>query len=282
MMIETPVFFGDDAALFGVYHEPEQPSATPFIFCHPFAEEKLWAHRVFVSFARILARAGHPVMRFDYRGNGDSTGDFCNSSLTTVCDDVRNAIADVQRRTGAERINLLGLRFGATVAALVAEERPNVDRLVLWAPIVDGNAYMQELLRINVTTQMAAFKEIREDRDALVAVMQQGRTVNIDGYDLAYPMYSQVSAVTLADAKTFPRPCLVAHVDRQPDRPAPGPARLAGTYGAGTFVTAQEEPFWKEIPRFYQDAPNLFDVTLAWLAANTPQPATASVTTDSA
>jgi len=32
------------------------------------------------------------------------------------------------------------------------------------------------------------------------------------------------------------------------------------------LVQAQEEPFWKEIDRFYDTAPNLFAVTLDWMA----------------
>jgi len=31
------------------------------------------------------------------------------------------------------------------------------------------------------------------------------------------------------------------------------------------LVQAQEEPFWKEIERFYDTAPNLFTATLDWM-----------------
>ncbi len=266
-MIETPFFFPNgDYALFGFLHEPEQPSAAAFVFCHPFGEEKLWTHRVFVSFARQLAAQGHTVLRFDYMGNGDSQGDFRDSSLRSAVADVRCAVAEVRRRASIRRVNLLGLRFGATVAGLAAEEESDIDRLVLWSPVVDGGRYMQELLRINLTTQMAVHKEIREDREALVAAMQQGRAVNVDGYEMTYPLYEQVSAVKLAAApKRYGGPCLVAHVDRQPGRPVPELQQLVATYGQGTLAFAQEEPFWKEIPRFYQQAPNLFAVTSEWL-----------------
>ena len=69
-MKETPTFIPHlEDRLFGMLHEPEgRTSRTPFVFCHPFAEEKLWTQRVYVSFARRLAREGHPVLRFDYRG----------------------------------------------------------------------------------------------------------------------------------------------------------------------------------------------------------------------
>jgi uncharacterized protein len=269
-MTETPLFFtSGDRSLFGVFHEPSRDAAlTPFVFCHAFGEEKLWTHRVFVSFARRLAAEGHAVLRFDYMGNGDSGGHFSESSLGTTRADVRCAIDEVRRRTGAAQVNLLGLRFGATVASLVAEEAPGIEHLVLWAPIVDGGRYMQDLLRINLTTQMAVHKEIRQDREALVAIMREGRTVNVDGYDMSLPMYDEVSAVKLdADPKRHAGKCLVVQIDRQPGRPAADLAKLAAGYQLGSVTFAQEEPFWKEIQRFYDSAPNLFSVTLDWLHA---------------
>ena len=114
----------------------------------------------------------------------------------------RRPIEWIRRETGARQVNLLGLRLGATIASLVAEEITDVHQLVLWSPIIDGARYMQELLRINLTTQMAIYKEVLRDREALVDAMRQGETVNVDGYEMALPMYSEVSAVKLA---AFPK-----------------------------------------------------------------------------
>lgn len=269
-MTETPFYFPNAGySLFGVLHEPARATHLPaFVFCHPFGEEKLWAHRVFVSFARQLASGGHPVLRFDYMGSGDSDGSFSQSSMTTALSDVRRAMDEVRRRTKVERVNLLGLRLGASIASLVAEATADIDRLVLWAPIVDGSRYLQELLRINLTTQMAVHREIRQDREALVAGMQAGQTVNVDGYDMALQWFSDVSAIKLsADPKRHEGPCLVTQIDRQPGRPSAELGALAACYGRATLSFAQEEPFWKEIARFYDTAPSLFATTSEWLNA---------------
>jgi uncharacterized protein len=270
-MDEVPLFFqgAGDYALFGVLHKPAQPdpSRPVFVFCHPLAEEKLWAHRVFVAYARQLAAAGYAVLRFDLMGNGDSQGRFSDLSLTTACEDIRIAMNEARRLSGASEVSLIGLRFGATLASLVADTTPGIRHLVLWAPILDGDRYLQDLLRINVMTQMATYKVVRQERPELVAEMQQGGTVNVDGYEMGWPLYSTVSPLALGRTPcTFAGPCLIVQIDKQP-RPAPDLQRLAAAYPTAALVFAQEEPFWKEIARFYQDAPNLFAVTTEWLAA---------------
>jgi exosortase A-associated hydrolase 2 len=272
-MQETPFFFpSGEHSLFGVLHQPVAKSGrSAFVFCHPFGEEKLWAHRVFVAFARALAADGHPVLRFDYMGNGDSGGTFSQSSLRTAMADVHAAIDEMRRRTGPRPLSLLGVRLGGTVASLVAEELTGLDRLILWAPIVDGARYMQELLRINLTTQLAVYKEVRRDREALVADMRAGETVNVDGYEMALPMYDQVTAVNLAaDSKRCQAPCLVVQIERQPGRLAPELEQLVSRYRTGRLVFAQEDPFWKEIARFYDQAAALFAETRGWLDDTQP------------
>ena len=260
---------GATVRLYGILHEPSgPPSGRTFVFVHPLTEEKLWTHRVFVSFARQLAARGHAVLRFDARGNGDSDGEFSEASVETLCTDVMAAIDEVRRRTSSARVTLLGLRAGATVASLVAERLPGVvERLVLWAPVVDGGRYMQDLLRMNLTAQMAAYKEIRYDREALVEQMRAGQSVNVEGYEMTLPMHEEFSAIKLgAEAKQFAGPCLVVQVERKA-RPDADLQKLVEAYGGrATYVSAEEEPFWKEIARFYEQAPNLFARTLEWLA----------------
>jgi uncharacterized protein len=268
---ETP-FFLDNAGvqLYAVAHDPAgAASGEVFVFCHPLAEEKLWTHRVFVGYARQLAAAGVAVLRVDLRGNGDSDGDFSQASVGTAVADIRAAIDHARSRWAAARVHLLGLRFGATLAAVVAEQSDDVDRLVLWSPITDGERYVQELLRTNLATQTAVYREVRYDRTELVEQMRNGATVNVDGYAMAYPMYEESARLKLATGhKVHAGRCLIVQIDRQPGRPAPDLQQLASTYADATLTFAQEEPFWKEIQKSYlRAAPNLFAVTTEWLAS---------------
>jgi exosortase A-associated hydrolase 2 len=269
--VETPLFFpGPHSQLFGILHDAAAaPARVPLVFCHPFAEEKLWAHRVFVTFARELARLGHPVLRFDYMGNGDSDGSFSASSVDTAVADIDAAVAWTKQRTGAARVGLLGLRLGATFASRVADARSDIGPLVMWAPIADAGRYVQEQLRINLTTQLAVFKQIRADRDALVASLRRGETVSLDGYEMGLPMYEQLSALRIADQPhAFAGRCLIVQVERSDTAPLSKELDLLrARYADATLAMAQEDPFWKEIDRFYHRADNLFAATLPWLGA---------------
>lgn len=268
-VVEKPFFFHNgQCRLLGLVHEPAGvPSGEAWLFCHPFIEEKLWAHRVYVSFARILAARGAWVLRFDMMGNGDSEGRFSDVSVDTMLADIDCAISCLGQLSRVEgTINLLGLRLGATLAALTAERRAKVGKLVLWDPVVDGAKYMQELLRINLTTQSAVYKEIRYNRETLVRMMREGSTVNIDGYELAYPCYEQVSAINLKEGpKRFAGRCLIVQIGKEGQPIQPDLKALQETYQAATLRTAVEEPFWKEIKRWYRTAPSLFDATLRWM-----------------
>jgi exosortase A-associated hydrolase 2 len=258
----------DGGSLYTVLTQPAGARRDPvFVLCHPFGEEKLWAHRVLVMFARTLASRGYATLRVDYRGNGDSSGEFRDCSLQTILADVACAVEAAKTLTQAAAVGLVGLRFGALVATLAAEARTDVTHLALWAPVVDGGRYLQEILRANLAAQIAAHREVRQDRAALVAELAQGRSVDVDGYALSPAMYDQVSAVTLdAGPRPFGGACLAVQLNPQPGAaPMADLQRFAAGFTRGELQLAQEDPFWKEVDRFYEGAPNLFGVTLDWL-----------------
>lgn len=267
--VETPFFFdGPSARLFGVLHEPAGDAhGVPFVFCHAFGEEKLWSHRVMVTAARAMTAAGHPVLRFDCMGYGDSGGEFEAVTLMSCRADIASAMDELKRRTGADRTALLGLRLGATLAMEVSERRQDVDRVVCWAPILDGAAYLQDLLRINVTTQLAVYREVREDRDTLIRALESGESVNVDGYDIGPALARELRALSMAASPAaLAVPILLVQVDRNPAaKPGADLGRVQERCRDVSLSVVREEPFWKEINRFYNEAPNLLDTTMRWL-----------------
>ena len=267
--METPFYFKNKTyELFGIFHEPDMISKeNGFVFVHPFAEEKLWAHRVLVTFARELSKRGYPVLRFDFMGHGDSEGNFEDSTIQTRLSDIRCAIQTIREKAPSIKgICILGLRFGATLAALASEQEKDIVKLILWDPIIDCAKYMQEMLRINLTTQTAVYKEIRHNRDQLVQMMKNGSTVNIDGYEVSQDLFEQASSINLLHNKlNFSGGCLIVKINRKERQINKDFGALLSQYAKAEYLLSIEEPFWKEIKKFYSRAENLFDGTLKWL-----------------
>lgn len=93
------------------------------------------SHRQFVLTGRALATAGHPVLLFDARGMGDSTGDL--RSFENQSEDIAAAVDALQRACPeARRLVLLGLCDGASAALLFLHENRHVriDGLCLLNP----------------------------------------------------------------------------------------------------------------------------------------------------
>lgn len=277
-MAETPFFFArEDARLFGLLHSPEGPAKPlAFVMSHPFGEEKLWSHRVFVSFARTLAQRGHAVLRFDYTGAGDSSGMTAQTSLASHRADLQAAIATLEQRIPTvQRIGLIGLRLGASFAALLAEAaeshtspRLRGAPLVLWDPILDGDAYFQELLRSNLSTQLAVYGKVVDNREVLTARIRAGGTVNVDGYEIGRDLLDSCGASTLltTETKRHNGPALVVQIAAMPAQKERADLKaLAASYPRGTLVRATEQPFWREIKPFYGRAAQLQELTLRWL-----------------
>lgn len=139
-------FFRDEPLrLYACVHMPASAAdAEAVLICQPTGHEYERCHKAMRQLAVQLARAGHPVMRFDYSGSGDSAGDCDKVSLAQWRADIGDAIDECRRVTGRQRVSVIGLRLGATLAAQVVAGRDDVDRLILYAPVTDGQALLAE------------------------------------------------------------------------------------------------------------------------------------------
>jgi pimeloyl-ACP methyl ester carboxylesterase len=142
----TGFFFGASARqLFGYHHAARGRTRGGAVICPPIGREYMLSHGTLRHLARLLANAGHDVLRFDYAGTGDSAGDFETMSQPDWIADIGMAISELKDLAQLERVSLIGVRYGATLAALAAHGRGDVKCLVLWDPVLDGDAYLREL-----------------------------------------------------------------------------------------------------------------------------------------
>ena len=102
---------------------------------------RVGSHRQFVRLARHLATLGHPVLRFDVRGMGDSSGALRH--FEHIGDDIAAAIDELlTRQPQVRRVVLWGLCDGAAAALLYLDGRsdPRVQALCLLNPWVRSEA----------------------------------------------------------------------------------------------------------------------------------------------
>lgn len=267
---EEPFFFGEgDERIFAFAHVPTTPARATIVMCHAFAEEKLWSHRVYVTFAREMAQAGFNVLRFDMRGEGDSALNFEQTSMETrIADTLRAVDVARERFSSTLRVVLLGHRLGGTIAA-VAQSRAQgrVDGVVVWDPILDGEDYFGQLLRSNLTTQMATQGKVTRTRDALIKAILEGEAVVVDGYGLTAAMYREMSALQWAKAPELLNvPALVLEVPKG-EQTAPSAPLAAMSSGRPQLqlALAAEPPFWRETRQFHRRAASFTQATLEWL-----------------
>ena len=128
-------FLCRDCWLVGILDLPERPAARGVLIVTGGPQYRIGSHRQFVLLARHLAANGIPVLRFDYRGMGDSEGAM--RDFDSVHDDLAAAVREFFTALPAlKEIVLWGLCDGAAAAAFHAPRDRRITGLVLLNPWV--------------------------------------------------------------------------------------------------------------------------------------------------
>lgn len=134
--LERSVVVGDLDAL---YHRGRREPPCAIASPHPALGGSMVAP-VVAELAWALTRAGHPTMRFDYRGVGASRGVSRHAPGSLEIGDVEDEVEDLYKisdhllaTTGMPAVCAVGYSFGAKVA-LEAAGDPRVAQIVLVAP----------------------------------------------------------------------------------------------------------------------------------------------------
>lgn len=145
----NPILFGaSHRRLLGMFHaaESKSPRDASVLLCAPFGHEALRTHRFYRLLAVRLARQGFDVLRFDCYGTGDSPGSDEEGDLLGWRSDIREAHAELVRRSNAGRVVWFAARLAGSLAiqaSALLEHRPK--KMVLWEPVLDGAPYLQTL-----------------------------------------------------------------------------------------------------------------------------------------
>ena len=273
---EEAFFFDPPAGrLFGTLHRPaERPRrGAGWLLLSPFGTERTYSHRMMFEFARALAREGFDVLRFDYRGRGESAG---LAEEFTVEDHVEDAVAaadELERRAGVPCRGMLGLRLGATVAALAAGATRRDPLLVMWEPVADGARYCGELLRTAMANELVDTGGTPRTRAEMEAALSRKETVVVDGHPLTRAMFGSLATVHLPDgSRPTVAPVLIMQIDARRARPPREPLRrLRDAYareGAADLDIVRAPPAWLRVKEYDWRPAELFGGTLDWIRAH--------------
>ena len=231
------------------------------LYVHPFAEEHNKSRRMAANQARAWAEDGFLVAMPDLFGCGDSEGDFGDADWAGWLDDVRHCADWLQRRHAGPLI-LWGLRGGCLLIgeACAVEPRLRPAATVFWQPVVNGELFLMQFLRLRMASGMLAGE--RENTRALRARLEAGESLEVAGYRLAPALASG-----LAVARLQPPVSGVVHwfeLAASPDATLPPASRNCMAEWQARAVDVRSaictgEPFWatQEI----REAPALIEQT---------------------
>lgn len=135
---ESIILENNGQKIFGILHIPKiQQTLTPAVLiCHGLAGHKTGRYRLYVELAQELSKAGIAAFRFDFRGSGDSEGDFSEITVNSQISDAIKALEFLgnYRNIDSSSIGIFGRSFGGAIAIMAANRHGGVKSIALWAP----------------------------------------------------------------------------------------------------------------------------------------------------
>ena len=212
-----PLYFPSRGrGLFGWLHRPIRPvtSGMGLVICKPFGNEALCSHRSVRVLAETVAELGIPALRFDYAGTGDSADlEQSADQIDAWVADIVAAIGELQRRTGVERVCLLGFRLGAALAALAAAQCGQIGGLVLCAPVVSGPRYLRELRTTRLASLISADDTSGDATTAQKSTIAAEDSLEVTGHALSAASVAALAEIDLTEL-SFPPDSRVLIIDR--------------------------------------------------------------------
>jgi alpha-beta hydrolase superfamily lysophospholipase len=174
--------------IFGVMHRPANALKTPAVLmCHGLGGHKVGKGRLYVQLAERLSAAGISSLRIDFRGSGDSEGDFSDMTIDSEVSDAMVALNALKNdpRIDTERIAIFGRSFGGVVAVLAAQKMVIIKSLALWAPVFSIDQWKEKWQQLHAAPIEAA---------------QKASLMDIEGLQPGYPFFKQLFALKLSES----------------------------------------------------------------------------------
>jgi hypothetical protein len=192
-------FKSSDAHLYTVLHRVEYPVAR-VLLVGPFASERQQSYLPWARWARYIAARGIEVLRYDYRGIGESTGIFEEMSLADWGEDVELLANWLKGRSPNVPLLLHGLEMGALLAGR-SFHHGSGDALLMWSPPANANQSLRStLMRWVGLEQIFKSGDERKSASDYIGQFERDSFVEVDGYAWPNKLWSDSFEVQLPEA----------------------------------------------------------------------------------
>jgi pimeloyl-ACP methyl ester carboxylesterase len=123
-------------------------------------------------------------LRFDYFGTGDSSGEGLEGNIPQWKRDVGTAARELIDMSGVRGISLVGARLGAALAAQAAMDDIHLRDVVLWDPVINGRAYLEELKALQRHLFPSKADELEKNGELLGYPISAAMVAGIEEVDL--------------------------------------------------------------------------------------------------
>ena len=133
MKVESITFPTSQGNLRGTIHYPDRAPSGCIITCHGLFSSK--DSDKFIALGERFARENYALLRFDFRGCGESDGLVEDTTITGRKEDLEAAMAFIKRHIPSSDpgVGFLGSSLGGFISLLVAPSYPSVKAVVTWA-----------------------------------------------------------------------------------------------------------------------------------------------------
>jgi pimeloyl-ACP methyl ester carboxylesterase len=172
------------------------------------------------SMMNVFAREGFDVWTMDHEGFGHSTQTSGTSDIASRVDDLKAAMATVQRETGRDKIYVFGESSGAIATAAFAQAEPErVDRLMLAAFTYKGEGAAEIARRRARIDELRANPRRRRDATMIRSIFTR------DGHPALYDP-AMVEALVAAEMPNGDSVPSGSYVDMAVNLPLVDPAKV--------------------------------------------------------